>query len=240
MFVIQWSGAKQPRSIFAKLADAWKLPGVWTRRRSESKRSQWLTGRVQVPVNDKCYQQFVDPSALNSEQVSAELARQEIDLLIVCGAPILRKRIFELPKIATINVHFGLCSAYRGQHTIFWPLLERQFDKVGATVHLIDQGVNTGQVLIEHCPAIVSVDHEFSLDLKMGNGLVDPVLEMLEALDESGGRSLTGQTQTRTGKQIVDRDRGIWNSLRFELQRLVGRMRLPELPERVTRHYRIR
>ena len=170
-------------------------------------------------------------------QVSAELLEQDVDLLIVCGAPILRKRIFDLPKIATINVHFGLSSAYRGQHTIFWPLLEQQFDKVGATVHLIDDGIDTGQVLIEYCPDISPADHEFSLDLKIGNGVVDPILEMLEELEKSGSQSLAGKPQSNTAKHIYARDRGFWNSMRLELKRMLGRNWISELPARTRKHY---
>ena len=48
-----------------------------------------------------------------------------------------------------INFHAGINPAYRGQMGGYWALVEKDRGNFGATVHLVDKGVDTGATLYE-------------------------------------------------------------------------------------------
>lgn len=69
------------------------------------------------------------------------------DVIIQAGAGILRPQLFKLAHLGTVNLHHGMAPRIRGMHSIYWALWERRPDWLGATVHWIDEGIDTGDVL---------------------------------------------------------------------------------------------
>jgi len=70
------------------------------------------------------------------------------DILVVCGTSIIKSKIFNIPKNKTINLHCGITPEYRGFGN-FWALYQNKPDKVGVTVHFIDEGVDTGPIIFQ-------------------------------------------------------------------------------------------
>jgi len=62
------------------------------------------------------------------------------------GLGILKTDIIESPLAGWLNGHPGLLPEYRGLNPVQWAI--RNMDRVGATVHLIDEGIDTGPILI--------------------------------------------------------------------------------------------
>jgi methionyl-tRNA formyltransferase len=50
-----------------------------------------------------------------------------------------------VPRLGTINAHYGLLPAYRGMNVTEWSV--SRGDPVGVTVHFVDEGVDTGPIL---------------------------------------------------------------------------------------------
>jgi folate-dependent phosphoribosylglycinamide formyltransferase PurN len=69
------------------------------------------------------------------------------DIIMQAGAGILRRHIFTLAQLATLNLHHGIAPLIRGMHSIYWALWEDRPEWLGATVHRIDAGIDTGEVL---------------------------------------------------------------------------------------------
>lgn len=69
------------------------------------------------------------------------------DLIIQAGAGILRPRLFKLARCGTLNLHHGIAPLIRGMDSIYWGLWEKRPDWIGATVHWIDEGIDTGTIL---------------------------------------------------------------------------------------------
>lgn len=67
------------------------------------------------------------------------------DLFIHAGAGILRAPLLAIPRLGTINAHMGLLPRYRGMNVAEWSVLERQ--DTGCTVHLLDPGIDTGDII---------------------------------------------------------------------------------------------
>jgi folate-dependent phosphoribosylglycinamide formyltransferase PurN len=75
------------------------------------------------------------------------ISRLEPDVVIQEAAGILRRQVFEVAHIGTINLHAGIAPLLRGQDPVYWALWEQRSEWLGATVHCIDEGVDTGPVL---------------------------------------------------------------------------------------------
>lgn len=88
------------------------------------------------------------PSA-NSKDCHDLLAKINPDVVAVYGTRILTKDTLEAVEAPFINYHAGINPKYRGQHPGYWALASGDPDHAGITIHLVDQGVDTGSVLYQ-------------------------------------------------------------------------------------------
>jgi len=84
---------------------------------------------------------------LNDPVVVQELQRIQPDLVLFTGGGLLRKEVLLHSGQGVLNCHMGILPGYRGRDVVEWPLLEGQFCQVGLTVHFMDEGVDTGDIL---------------------------------------------------------------------------------------------
>jgi hypothetical protein len=88
-----------------------------------------------------------------STPVEVELMRElNPDVVLVFGTGLLRAPVLEAFAGRTINIHLGLSPYYRGAGTNFWPLVNREPEYVGATIHYLDAGIDTGPILAHARP----------------------------------------------------------------------------------------
>jgi methionyl-tRNA formyltransferase len=85
---------------------------------------------------------------LMSSETLASLASCNLDLGIAAWWPkILRPKIFNLPRLGTLNLHPSLLPHNRGKHSSFWSIVERC--PFGVSIHFIDDGIDTGDVAFQ-------------------------------------------------------------------------------------------
>jgi folate-dependent phosphoribosylglycinamide formyltransferase PurN len=84
--------------------------------------------------------------SVNSAEAIALLREHQIDLFVYAGAGILRKPLIEAAPLGVLNAHMGLLPAYRGMNVTEWAAWNR--DAIGCSVHLIDSGIDTGDILL--------------------------------------------------------------------------------------------
>lgn len=70
------------------------------------------------------------------------------DLGLSLAAPILRRPLFELPRLGTINLHKGRLPDYRGMPPAFWELWHDEHE-VGCSVHEVDDKLDTGALILQ-------------------------------------------------------------------------------------------
>ena len=68
--------------------------------------------------------------------------------VVVAFGKILPKEILYAPKYNSINIHASLLPAYRGAAPIQWSILNGE-KKTGVTSMLMDEGIDTGDMLIK-------------------------------------------------------------------------------------------
>jgi methionyl-tRNA formyltransferase len=90
----------------------------------------------------------IQPNSLKSEAVAEHLAGLKPDLLVVVAfGHILSKRILDIPRIGTINVHASLLPKYRGPAPINWAIINGE-NQTGVTTMLMDADLDTGDILL--------------------------------------------------------------------------------------------
>lgn len=114
--------------------------------------------------------------SLNGADTEAALRRLEPDYLILAGTGgvgILKEHLLAIPKRGTINAHPALLPWVRGMRCV-----ERSLERgvaVGASVHYVDPGIDTGAVIRRALVPVFPADTRASLRSKAferGSGLL--------------------------------------------------------------------
>ena len=105
-------------------------------------------------------------------------------IVVVAFGQILSKEILELPEYGCINVHGSLLPRWRGAAPIQWAILEGD-KKTGVTTMQMDEGIDTGDILLKKELLISAEDTGESLFEKLSK-LGGPLLLETLALAEQG------------------------------------------------------
>jgi folate-dependent phosphoribosylglycinamide formyltransferase PurN len=75
------------------------------------------------------------------------------DVIVVFGASFIRAPLVdELVKRSALNIHMGISPAYRGSSCNFWAMYDRRPELVGATIHMLTSGLDSGPMLFHAFP----------------------------------------------------------------------------------------
>ncbi|MFK8083767.1 MAG: formyl transferase [Granulosicoccus sp.] len=124
----------------------------------------------QMPGAEKV---FVVPSH-NSEACRDLIYNVRPCVIVVYGTPIISSTISNLSRLVTLNMHTGLSPYYRGDSTLFWPVFFNEPDRLGVTVHKLEDSIDAGDIA---CTAPViytagdSEAHLFAKAVKIGTAL---------------------------------------------------------------------
>jgi Formyl transferase/Prenyltransferase and squalene oxidase repeat len=91
----------------------------------------------QIPV--------VEVESLSQPAGIAALQSLAPDLCVHAGAGIIRAGLLKVPRLGVLNAHMGILPPYRGMNVAEWAIFNRS--DPGCTVHLIDLGIDTGDIL---------------------------------------------------------------------------------------------
>jgi folate-dependent phosphoribosylglycinamide formyltransferase PurN len=84
----------------------------------------------------------------NAPEFVATLRSLEVDLLLHQSPEILRGDVLRAPKVGVLNRHLSMLPAYRGAWPVFWQFVNEE-PRLGLTIHLVDEGIDTGPVLAQ-------------------------------------------------------------------------------------------
>lgn len=87
--------------------------------------------------------------SVNSTKTLKLLQELKPDLVIVNGCRIISKKILNNTNAVFMNTHEGITPKYRGIHGGYWALANNDRENCGVTVHLVDQSVDTGDVIYQ-------------------------------------------------------------------------------------------
>src|SRR6185436_9942675 len=87
--------------------------------------------------------------SVNAPAAQAALRRLAPDVVVVYGTRIIKWRTLGSVAAPFINYHAGINPKYRGQNGAYWARRQGDPAHAGITVHLVDEGVDTGDVLYQ-------------------------------------------------------------------------------------------
>lgn len=127
--------------------------------------------------------QVIEVSSVNAQECLEQLKAVQPDLVIVHGTRIISKKILLEVNATFINIHAGITPRYRGSHGAYWALANNDKENCGVTVHLVDAGIDTGNVLAQGAIPYTKQDNFVTypyLQLAEGLKLLKEVIEKLE------------------------------------------------------------
>lgn len=88
-------------------------------------------------------------SSVNSEECIAWLKQQAPDVVVLNGTRILSPAVLKCVDAVFLNIHCGITPAYRGVHGGYWAFYCEDIENAGVTIHVVDPGIDTGDVIYQ-------------------------------------------------------------------------------------------
>ena len=144
------------------------------------------------------------PKSINQEGEVAAMKELKPDVVIVFGTGILQEKIINAFPGNIINLHLGLSPYYRGSGTNFWSLVNNEPEYVGATIHYLDAGIDSGAMICHARPAIEADDGPHDL----GNKTIIAAIEALPLVVSAHSKGVVRAEPQRTdvGKLYLRKD----------------------------------
>lgn len=98
-------------------------------------------------------------SNINSDDYITLVKKYEVDLLVSMSFnQIFKEKILKSVPMGVINCHAGKLPFYRGRNILNWALIndEKEF---GITVHYVDKGIDTGDIILQRTYPITDEDN---------------------------------------------------------------------------------
>lgn len=151
------------------------------------KLAQSAVAKLAIEKNLKLLQ----PEKLKNPEFLDELKSLNADAFVVVAFRMLPKEIWQIPAKGTFNLHASLLPQYRGAAPINWAVINGEAE-TGVTTFLIDEKIDTGNILLKEKVKILPEDNAGSLHDKLaetGKKLI------IKTLDSLGNNSIQAQPQ---------------------------------------------
>lgn len=172
----------------------------------------------------------LEPVDVNAGDVVEAVAAHRADLLLsVYYTQIFRPPVLGAVEGPALNFHPALLPRHRGTAPLIWAIVEGD-EMTGVTVHHIDDGVDTGPVVVQHPLPIHPDDTGYTLHQKAALLVRATAADLLRTF--LAGRELpSGYAQAGTGSTHRSRDGTLnhidWNSPRVRIRNLVRALAAP-------------
>jgi methionyl-tRNA formyltransferase len=167
---------------------------------------------------------------VNDRRVVELAQRLSPDIIAVFGTSLIKGPLLKMGRHGIVNLHGGLSPEYRGADCTFWALYNGEPEKVGCTIHFIDNGIDTGSLIAHICPEVKAGDDELTLFWRAVRESADAYAELFERLGR--GESF-GQSQPGKGRLYQVKDRGLSHERELDRRLRSGLLDGIDLPKRV-------
>jgi methionyl-tRNA formyltransferase len=151
------------------------------------KRLEIIAGKYEIP--------FLRVKDIHSSEFIELIKHYNPDIIVTAHfKKLLKKVLIDIPKKGCVNLHPSLLPHYRGMAPQHWPIVNGD-KETGITVHYINEGIDTGNILIQETLPILPDTYVYDLQMQM-----IPVYKriMVEALRKIGNEDALGYIQDNT------------------------------------------
>lgn len=106
------------------------------------------------------------PTNLKNESFIEQLKKLNVNLQIVVAFRMLPKKVWQLPKLGTFNLHASLLPDYRGAAPIHWAIINGETE-TGVSTFFIDEKIDTGAIILKSKTKISTTETVGSLHDKL-------------------------------------------------------------------------
>ncbi len=124
---------------------------------------------------------------INSDEFASFMNSLGPDIVAVLGSSVIRPKIIAIPSVAMINLHSGLSPYYRGAWSYGWPIVNDEPGYIGATVHHVNAGIDTGDIILQTRPALDPSDDLNAIFLKVIAEGTELVADAIDGIRKSSG-----------------------------------------------------
>jgi methionyl-tRNA formyltransferase len=137
----------------------------------------------------------------NDARSQAILKNSRVDVIAFTGGGLIRKPILQIPRLGVLNCHMGLLPRYRGMDVVEWPVIDPMEGErnIGLTLHFMDEGVDTGPILLRHILDLHPGDHFASIRTRLETLMVQLVIDGIRGLRD--GHLVPKPQNPRDGRQ---------------------------------------
>ncbi|MFH1147153.1 MAG: methionyl-tRNA formyltransferase [Pseudomonadota bacterium] len=126
----------------------------------------------------------LQPEKIRNEEFLNTIRKHEPDIIIVVAyGKILPKALLEIPEFGAVNVHGSLLPKYRGAAPVQWAIINGE-KRTGVTIMKMDEGMDTGPVLLTEETEIRPADTSGALGERLAVIGADALIKALEGLRE--------------------------------------------------------
>lgn len=175
-----------------------------------------LAQELNIPV--------LTPSKMKDGALIERLKSENADFFVVVAyGKILPKEILDIPRLGCINIHASLLPEYRGAAPIQWSIIDGK-KKTGITTMLMDEGLDTGDILKQYELPITDDETGGSLFDKLailgGEAIADTIANF-ESITPTPQGEATTEYAKMISKQMGEID---FNKSAKEIERLIRGM----------------
>jgi len=166
-----------------------KIVGVFRHDRIKYPRFiRWIKDIVNPDIDYSYIKSYklheIKATSANSESFRKQLLKLNPDIMIVASwSEKLEKLTYDMPKTATLNIHPSLLPKYRGPNP-YAQVIKNREKKSGVTIHLMDDGLDTGAILDQREVEILPSDTGKELKAKTALTARGAICELLQKMSE--------------------------------------------------------
>jgi len=148
------------------------------------------------------------PESIRTPEFLARIGSLEPDLIVVAAyGKILPGALLHLPPLGTINVHGSLLPKYRGAAPIQWALINGE-QETGVTIMQMDEGMDTGDILLPARIPILEEDTAGTLFIKLADLGAATLMEALDLLRQGKLHPVAQDDSQATEAPMLRKEQG--------------------------------
>ena len=166
---------------------------------------------------------ILQPTRIKDSQSIEEIRALAPDVIVVMAyGQILPRAVLEIPKIACLNLHASLLPRWRGAAPIQAAIAAGDRE-TGITVMYMDEGLDTGDILLQRKIDILPSDTGGSLHDRLAQVAADPLLESLRLLAAGNAQRDPQDKALATYAPKLNREAGRinWNETADAIERKI-------------------
>ena len=151
---------------------------------------------------------FIFHPKVNSEEFLNLMIKYKCDLHVSMSFnQIFKTELINLPLFKTINCHAGKLPFYRGRNILNWALIndEKEF---GITTHYIDEGIDTGDIILQTCYPITDEDDYASLLSRAYKECAINLFDAIKLVQKGNVRRKSQKNMNKSGFYCIARKEG--------------------------------